>query len=237
MKRNLIASGALIVVTSILLKTKSRNKDSRYASCAFDKSSIDSVQTQVFNSDACIGTYPANDPCEDRNVFITNSGFQIAAVFDGHGGWTVSEYASKNLVPNLLLKLKNTALIDNDLDDSRMDKETIQSFNDIEQNYINSVRDMYQQGNGSVASVGSCVCLAIRIGNRLTIANCGDCRAVLGSDISQSETVNSKILPRFVASRLSRDHNARIPLEVINLQVYIYMHKYVPIFIYIYIYI
>lgn len=220
MKRNLIASGALVVATSILLKTKSRNKDNHYASCAFDKNSINTVETQVFNSDACIGTYPANDPCEDRNVFLAESGFKIAAVFDGHGGWTVSEYASKNLVSNLLLKLKNSSLSSSDLDDSKMDIETIQSFNDIEQNYINSVRDIYQQGNGSVASVGSCVCLAIRKGNRLTIANCGDCRAVLGSDISQSETVNSKVESRFVASRLSRDHNARIPLEVINLQVY-----------------
>lgn len=210
MKRNIIATGALCVFYNL----NSRKKDSQYASC-FEKSSINKVAKEVFRSDACIGTYSANDPCEDRNVFVAESGFKIAAVFDGHGGWTVSEFASKNLVPRLLSKLKSSASNYGDLDDCKMEIETISTFNDIETNYIDSVRDMYQQGNGSVASVGSCVCLAIKKGNRLTIANCGDCRAVLGSNISQNTELGSK----FVASRLSRDHNARIPLEVLNLQV------------------
>ena len=43
--------------------------------------------------------YPANDPCEDRfNCYqFKNSQAYYAAVFDGHGGWQVSDYAMRKL--------------------------------------------------------------------------------------------------------------------------------------------
>lgn len=137
---------------------------------------------------------------------------KFAACFDGHGGWNVSDYSSKRLIPKLISKVK---LMKGNMDDTTMDDVAISSFKDIENSYIDSIRDAYRLGYGNVANVGSCVCLAIRKDNRLTIANCGDCRAVLGS-ISQPE--NKQIQPKYIATKLSRDHNARIPLEVINLQ-------------------
>ena len=217
--RSLFATGTFVVSASVFIQISRGNRGSHYASCAQRR---DKVVSQVLvKSDVCIGTYTANDPCEDRNAFCDDSGFKIAGVFDGHGGWNVSEYASKILIPRLLIKLKQSSL-EKSLDETRADAITISTFDEVENSYIESVRTSYKLGFGSVASVGSCVCLAIKKDDRLTIANCGDCRAVLGSDISQSSdnnishTVNNQ--PKYVATRLSRDHNARIPLEVLNLQ-------------------
>lgn len=219
LSRSLFATGTFVVSTSVLIQISRGNRSSHYASCAKNEQA---VASQIFSkSDACIGTYTANDPCEDRNVFCDDSGFKIAGVFDGHGGWNVSEYASKILIPKLLSKLKQS-FRDKSLDDTRTDTDTISTFNEVESSYIESIRKSYELGYGSVASVGSCVCLAIKKDDRLTIANCGDCRAVLGSDISHNSDSNirnkSTNESKFVATRLSRDHNARIPLEVLNLQ-------------------
>jgi pyruvate dehydrogenase phosphatase len=210
--RNILAAGTFVVSTSVLIQLSRGKKSSRYTTCAKDN-----VANKVFyNSESSVGTYSANDPCEDRNDFFRNSKCQIAGVFDGHGGWEVSEYASNMLIPKLVAKLSDSS------SEAKMDIDTIGVFSDIEQSYIDRVRKPYELGYGSLASVGSCVCIAIAKGDRLTIANCGDCRAVLGSDISLSSTDNSKkekkAKSKFVATRLSRDHNARIPLEVLNLQ-------------------
>ena len=210
LSKSFLAAGTFVFSASVLIQRGRRNHQS---TCAANSE----VESQVFKSaDACIGTYTANDPCEDRNVFYSEPSFKIAGVFDGHGGWNVSEYASKVLIPKLVIKLKQ-AVLEKCNDDSRTDVDTISTFVDVENNYIESVRKSYELGYGSVASVGSCVCLAIKRDDRLTIANCGDCRAVLGSETNRSSnSANSK--SKFVATRLSRDHNARIPLEVLNLR-------------------
>jgi serine/threonine protein phosphatase PrpC len=43
--------------------------------------------------------YPANDPCEDRFTCeqLKNASAYYAAIFDGHGGWQVSDYAMKKM--------------------------------------------------------------------------------------------------------------------------------------------
>lgn len=215
--RNILAAGTFVVSTSVLIQISRSKKSSMYTSCAKDN-----VVNKVFyNSESSVGTYSANDPCEDRNDFMSNSDYKIAVVFDGHGGWEVSDFASNMLIPKLVMKLKD-ALLDKCLTDTRMDTDTIEVFADLEKTYIDRVRKPYELGYGHVASVGSCVCVAITKDDRLTIANCGDCRAVLGSDISVSSSDIGKkeknVKSKFVATRLSRDHNARIPLEVLNLQ-------------------
>lgn len=211
--RHLLAAGTFLVSTSVLIQLNRKNRCFEYTCC-----DNHNVASQVFgNSKVCIGTYAANNPCEDRNIYHEESGFQIAGVFDGHGGWNVSEYASKTLIPKLLVKL-NKSFLENSLDDSRTDIDTISTFQDVEDSYIESVRASYILGDGKVASVGSCVCLAIKKDDRLTIANCGDCRAVLGSNIYHGSTDSKGHKSKYVATRLSRDHNARIPLELLNLQ-------------------
>ena len=210
--RNILAAGTFVVSASVLIQLGRGKKSSRYTLCARDN-----VANRVFpDSESSVGTYSANDPCEDRNDFYIDSKCQMAAVFDGHGGREVSEFASFRLISALLPRLPEN------FSEPEMDNVTIGVFSKIEQSYMDRVRQQYEAGHGSLASVGSCVCVAIAKGDRLTIANCGDCRAVLGSDISQSSSDGSKkekdTKSKFVATRLSRDHNARIPLEVLNLQ-------------------
>lgn len=151
-------------------------------------------------------TYPANHPLEDRDVMIEAGDYRLGIVFDGHGGWNVSDYASKNLPPLVLKKLSE--LRHGAADDAVIDEAIASSFQEIEDAYIASIANAYDNGFGSVAKVGSCVGMALKKGNRLTIANAGDCRSVMGSQLNDT----------YYATRLSRDHNARVPLEVANLQ-------------------
>jgi len=132
-------------------------------------------------------------------------GYRVAVVFDGHGGWNVSNYASKALAPGVLKKL--TALR-SDAEDSAVDAAVRAAFQDVESAYVAGVEDVYRRGVGDVAKVGSCVGMVLVKGGRLTVANAGDCRSVLGS-------VAHGV---YYATRLSRDHNARVPLEVVLLQ-------------------
>lgn len=163
------------------------------------------IQSQKQQCNIIHETYQANDPIEDRVCILANKQQQqssiraAAAIFDGHGGDIVADFASKNLLPLLLQKLNDN----NNIDDS-----ILSSFNDIENEYIKGIKQAYAYGYGEVAKVGCCALIAIVNDNNLTIANCGDCRAVLGSNINSNT----------VATRLSRDHNARMSLEQINLQ-------------------
>ena len=152
-------------------------------------------------------TYPANNPLEDRDVMIQDGEYRVGIVFDGHGGWHVSDFASKHLPPLVLKKLskvRNSAATD----DAVIDAAITSSFQEIEDAYIASIAHAYDNGFGSVAKVGSCVGMVVKKGNRLTVANAGDCRSVMGTLIDHD----------YYATRLSRDHNARVPLEVANLQ-------------------
>ena len=153
-------------------------------------------------------TYQANDPIEDRVCILKQSSNQpliSAAIYDGHGGDIVADFASKRLLPILIQTLNDQKHLNNDI----IDECVLSTFNRIENEYINGIKQSYDYGYGEVAKVGCCALVAIVNDDKLTIANCGDCRAVLGSNVDGN----------FVSTRLSRDHNARMPLEKINLQV------------------
>ena len=63
----------------------------------------------------------------------------------------------------------------------------------------------------------SCVLVALTKRDRLVVANCGDCRAVLGSKLLPSKDTSTKgsaaATDKYVCTRLSSDHNAREPSE------------------------
>ena len=179
-------------------------------------------------------TYPANDPTEDRHVMKNTPSWGVAAVFDGHGGWQVSEHASKILVDKALANLE----LVNESDEILIDEKLTEAFDFMEKEVVSKVRPAFNMGFGEVAKVGSCVLLAFKKADRLVVANCGDCRAVLGTATSTApsssgalQSSNSSLLGifapkasptrasvRFVSTRINRDHNARVALEQLRLE-------------------
>jgi len=95
-----------------------------------------------------------------------------------------------------------------------IEKRIVDTFAAIENEYLDSVRQAYNLGFGDVAKVGSCVLVALRNGNKLILANLGDCRAVLGST---SPSPVQGATSSLVATTLTHDHNAREELEAIKL--------------------
>ena len=177
---------------------------------------LSEAQPTLTPSSVCSYTYNANNPTEDRHInaeFVDD--WQCSAIFDGHGGWQVAEFASKLIFNQLRKNLKENKSISEVL---------VKTYSDVEESYINSVRETYKLGYGDVAKVGACTLLAIKKGNQLVTANCGDCRAILATN--KEGTSSSGIFAwikllaptpsaadDLIAYRLTNDHNAREPVE------------------------
>lgn len=145
-------------------------------------------------------TYPANNPSEDRHIYGHFGSWKYCGVFDGHGGWQVSDLSSKRLIHLVAKHFSSTSSSLKEFDEVKIEKALTQSFEEMEKEIVTSIRPAFELGFGDVAKVGSCVLLAFHQNDRLVIANCGDCRAVLGSTPHHAVTIN-------------RDHNCRVPLE------------------------
>eukprot|EP01038_Epipyxis_sp_PR26KG_P016323 gene16323-22233_t len=182
------------------------------------------------------GSYPANNPSEDRWVAMENNhqNLKLAAVFDGHGGWQISEYASKVLPSILCRNLDITLNKSNDsqntavYDISAIDETITNTFIAMEKEIISIILPAYRMGFGDCSSVGSCVLIAVQTSdNRLVVMNCGDCRAILGTEVKVNNNDNIKSNhvhdkkdeeQHYISTRINREHNARVPLEVYELQ-------------------
>jgi pyruvate dehydrogenase phosphatase len=158
-------------------------------------------------------TYPANDPIEDRHLYRSAGDWSVAAVFDGHGGWQVSDFASQSLVDKVLQSIGDVS----EKDEIRIDERIQQSFEAMEHEIIGKVRPAFNLGFGEVAKVGSCVLLALRRADRLVVANCGDCRAILGTAVPSTPS-STGTTERYTSTRITRDHNARVALEQLRLE-------------------
>lgn len=142
----------------------------------------------------------------------------------GHGGWQVADFACNNFVNVLMPRVVHLT----PTDEKSITASLERAFSDIEKSYIDSVRNTYRLGFREVGKVGACALLALRSGQDLYIANCGDCRAVLGSTLapfkgvagqaSQDSSGGGGAVGRYTSTRLSRDHNARTPLEALLLR-------------------
>jgi len=86
----------------------------------------------TLTSRAFVLQYPANEPCEDRfNVYqFKNTNAYYAGVFDGHGGWQVSDYAMRKMHTYLDEALKG-ANTENDIK-----KALIQAYNQVEADWV-----------------------------------------------------------------------------------------------------
>lgn len=158
------------------------------------------------NTKAGSHTYPANFPTEDRYQFGEHpSGWSYGAVFDGHGGWEVAEFAHQDLVSIILRKLTSKK---GALECTEIDSFIVTAYQEMEDQILTSFTELFNKGFLEASKIGSCSLVALRKENQLIIANCGDCRAILGSKgADQSIT----------AAIINRDHNCREPLEKLEL--------------------
>lgn len=163
-------------------------------------------------------SYNANDPSEDRWLVKSDpaNDWDIGCVLDGHGGWQVSDYVSHKIID---LIVKYVLQSNSNLSATSIEERLIGVFEELENSYIQSIRSVYKLGYGEVAKVGSCALVAIRRGKSLTIANAGDCRAVIGTQAkSPSSKDDHKNENRYYATRITMDHNCREPLEDFRLR-------------------
>ena len=95
--------------------------------------------------------------------------------------------------------------------DGRIRASLLSSFAQVEREIAQALKPAFDMGFGSVARVGACATVAVVTGERLYVANAGDCRAVLGQSGGSSEE-------GVVAVELTEVHNACIRLEKERLQ-------------------
>lgn len=152
-------------------------------------------------------TYPANSPIEDRMISGQHkNGWTFGAVFDGHGGWQVSEAASQKLMDLIFENFPEDAI---DISKSHIvDNHIVQAYQRMEDMIVEAMKEAFHMGFSDVAKVGTCSLLALKKDSKLIVINNGDCRAVLGS------LVNNTIE---TATVINRDHNCRVPYEQVEL--------------------
>jgi len=81
---------------------------------------------------------------QDRNNIVNDdsSSWRAAAVFDGHGGWQISEYASEFLLYSALSKLDAVS----ETDSISVDEIINNSFQSIEEDIIKMIRSSFKLG-------------------------------------------------------------------------------------------
>lgn len=94
-------------------------------------------------------TYNANNPTEDRWVMAqiqtsqSKSLLDVACVMDGHGGWQVSEFVSQRILSRFSNMLQQQQSLD---DDQQVDGLITDLFNQLESDYISSIKNSYALG-------------------------------------------------------------------------------------------
>jgi len=126
--------------------------------------------------------YPANYPIEDRFFydkfkFPSGNGF-ICGVFDGHAGWQFADYINREIYDRFVKEFNGRY---NPQKQKSMQDVLEATFDIMETEVYNISKTMYDAGFGSVRNIGTCAIVAVITDNTLTVANSGDCRAVICS--------------------------------------------------------
>lgn len=117
----------------------------------------------------------ANNPCEDTyNAYQLNIknkpvGYYMA-VFDGHGGWQLSEFAKNKLHLYVEEMMKQNKPIKDSL---------VEAFDKLENEFLAFSRDAFSKGFAKAAYVGSCALVACVTDSNLYVANAGDSKGYL----------------------------------------------------------
>lgn len=95
-----------------------------------------------------------------------------------------------------------------------MEQQIEWAFNAVETKFTDAIRSAFQHGFGLVARVGACALVCVERKGQLYVANCGDCRAVVGTRVVDTEGV---AVGGYAAVAMSKDHNAKIPADQVTL--------------------
>ena len=125
----------------------------------------------------------ANNPVEDKFIMqkitltnrSSNSNAYFLAVFDGHGGYQLSEYVTLHLVDSFTKAFSKQP--EHTSFENKIITSLHSSFNSIETTFYEESLINYVRGNGRLATVGSCALVAIIVNHKLYIANLGDSKA------------------------------------------------------------
>ena len=101
-------------------------------------------------------TFPANNPSEDRSIYFEdkNTKTRIFGVFDGHGGWNVSNYLHHNMTRVLLKNMDNAKAGNEQYNCSAdsLEASLLTTFTELEEAYIEKIRAAYELGFGGTFS-------------------------------------------------------------------------------------
>jgi serine/threonine protein phosphatase PrpC len=198
---------ATVTKTAILSATAFAVSDN-YTNADHTKTRVVNNNTVKYSSISYNANLPCEDSFSIMYNTNQNLPFKTAcAVFDGHGGRQVAKYAEKNLLKFFKSYLQlseiedefgiqdHTSELENSSNKSNgsnninsrdknnsIETSILATFEHIENGLRLKLKPAFDLGFGSVARVGACACVAVLNNeNTLTIANAGDCRAVIGS--------------------------------------------------------
>jgi len=152
-------------------------------------------QCQVWKAEVAANQPQSEDRC---CIKPTHDGGVLYGVWDGHGGSEASEFAHLHTLSAVAMHLRQGA-------NGNAAAALIEAFRQAEMQFKTRCWELCQQGDWEHATVGACALVMHVSADRgsLTVANAGDCRAVLA------------VLREGVwqAIDLSRDHNSREVME------------------------
>lgn len=119
----------------------------------------------------------SNEPCEDRfNCYqLKNINGYYSAVFDGHGGWQVSQFAMKNMHLYIDEELKKHWSIG----EKEIKLALHNAFVRTEEEWLKVAKLSFHNGFPKAGYVGSCALVAIVHENKVYVANAGDSKATI----------------------------------------------------------
>ena len=92
--------------------------------------------------------------------WLNGSDWDIAAVFDGHGGWQVAQLAQERLLGEVVKEIDNRLNASGGtLTGSVADQSILSAYSSVEKEYLRRVKDAYRLGFGEVGKVGKCLSL------------------------------------------------------------------------------
>ena len=135
----------------------------------------------------------ANDPCEDKyfiqEINISNSTGYIMSIFDGHGGWILSQYANLLFYPYFFEELNSKNISDLE-EEQKIIYSLKKTFARIEEEFKLISFSKNYEGNKKFKNLGTCALVALIINNKLYTANLGDSKAILLSKNNKEKNEN-----------------------------------------------